>query len=260
MTSPKDWSPGILDSTITEEWYMKQNQELELLRQGILTEVGDLKPDVESDGEEDDQDRSHQAVDREGIRVMLTKMIRSELHEGFILCEGNGEHVTTEYIPDIHDEYFKPTTTSCFPVRTRSHTKTDPATTSEPVEVNEDPSTPNLVIDTGYNNKAKQAIEGGPKFIAPSSTNYEKYAKYFPGANLESIKSTFRATTQLGTRGAVKGYNLRNRILAPNPMLTTPRRNEDVATDTLYSSMLATPSVLQTLRQSQRYQILTGLI
>ena len=102
---------------------MKQNQELELLCQGILTEVGDLKPDVESDEEEDDQDRNHQAVDREGIRVMLAKTIKSELHEGFIICEGNGEHVTTEYIPTIHDEYFKLTTTSCFPIKTRSTQK-----------------------------------------------------------------------------------------------------------------------------------------
>ena len=37
---------------------------------------------------------------------MLAKMIRSELHEGFILCEGNGEHATMEYIPDIHDEAY----------------------------------------------------------------------------------------------------------------------------------------------------------
>ena len=46
VTSPKDWNPASLDSTIPEEWYQKQNHEPELLCQGILMELGDLKPDL----------------------------------------------------------------------------------------------------------------------------------------------------------------------------------------------------------------------
>jgi hypothetical protein len=30
--------------------------------------------------------------------------------------------------------------------------------------------------------------------------------KYFPGANLDTIRATLNATTQLGTRGAGKGF------------------------------------------------------
>ena len=89
------------------------------------------------------------------------------------------------------------------------------------------------------NNPAKVIEATSPYLEGPSRQNHAKYARYFPGANIDSIKKTFRATTQLGTRGAVEGFNLRNRILAPNPMLTTPRRNEDVATDTLYSRTTA---------------------
>jgi hypothetical protein len=53
------------------------------------------------------------------------------------------------------------------------------------------------------------------------------------------IKRTFEATTQLGTCGAVQGINLRDRILSPNPILNIPRRNEDVATDTVCSNVPA---------------------
>jgi hypothetical protein len=63
---------------------------------------------------------------------------------------------------------------------------------------------------------------------------------YLPGSDLKSIKHTVDATTQLGTRGAATGFNLRNRILSPNPVLNIPRRNEDVATDTVYST---TPAI-----------------
>ena len=52
ITSPKDWNPASLDTTVSEEWYRKQNQELELLRQGILTELGNLKPDLKDSKDE----------------------------------------------------------------------------------------------------------------------------------------------------------------------------------------------------------------
>ena len=92
---------------------------------------------------------------------------------------------------------------------------------------------------TDYNNPVRE-MEVPTPITRPSPRNLENYMKYFPGANLDSIKKTFKATTQLGTRGAVDGMNLRNRLLAPNPVLNIPRRNEDVATDTLYSD---TPAV-----------------
>ena len=52
---------------------------------------------------------------------------------------------------------------------------------------------------------------------------------------METLRHTFDATTQLGTRGAVAGLHLKHRIIAPNPVLSIPRRHEPVAMDTLYS-------------------------
>jgi hypothetical protein len=121
-----------------------------------------------------------------------------------------------------------------------------------------DPESINEEEDQGngrrrYNNPAKQAQEDlqedfndglpakelrvgtEPRLQQPSKRNVEKFSKYFPGTNLDTIKKTFDATTQYGSRGATSGHTLRNQILSPNPVLNIPRRHEEVATDTLYS-------------------------
>ena len=94
----------------------------------------------------------------------------------------------------------------------------------------------------GFNNPAKQpnTVTSGPFVVRPSKKTIENLSRYFPGANEDVIRSTLKATTQYGTKGAAKGFLLRDRLKAPNPVLNVPRRHEDVATDTLYSD---TPSV-----------------
>ena len=117
---------------------------------------------------------------------------------------------------------------------------------SDPESVGEDPQP---LGTRKYNNPAKQAEEDltdrlpaeelrvgtEPRLQEPSKRNVEKFSKYFPGTNLDTIKKTFDATTQYGTKGATGGHTLRNQILSPNPILNIPRRHEEVATDTLYS-------------------------
>jgi len=93
------------------------------------------------------------------------------------------------------------------------------------------------------NNLARSADEikkygewlGSEKLVTPTKRNYHKFAIFFPGTGMESIKRTFKATTQFGTRGAFPGINMKHRMVAPNPALNVPRRNEPVATDTVYS-------------------------
>jgi hypothetical protein len=94
-----------------------------------------------------------------------------------------------------------------------------------------------IIVD--YNNPAKTMETSPSPLEKPAKRNLERYAQYLPGSNLNTIKRTFDAATQLGTRGAVEGFNLRNRLLSPNPVLNIPRRHEDVATDTVYSRIPA---------------------
>ncbi len=71
--------------------------------------------------------------------------------------------------------------------------------------------------------KSLRPVRNGPKFVEPSKINYEEYARFFPGASLESIKRTFQATTQFGRIGAAPGLTTKSRIKAPNPALNVPR-------------------------------------
>ena len=84
--------------------------------------------------------------------------------------------------------------------------------------------------------EGEQLQEAEPRLLRPSKKNVAEYSKYFPGTDDATLKKTFDATTQYGTRGATEGHSLRNQILSPNPILNIPRRHEEVATDTLYSS------------------------
>jgi hypothetical protein len=75
----------------------------------------------------------------------------------------------------------------------------------------------------------------GERLLKPSKKEVAEYSKYFPGTDIDTLRKTFDATTQHGSKGATEGHTLRNQITSPNPILNIPRRHEAVATDTLYS-------------------------
>ena len=203
LTSPDEWDPTIVDSDVPDSWFDQQPKDSNVLRQSILSEDGILKDDMDDSDDEYFDASQHAAIDRKGIMIYLTDLITSELE------------------PLYHD------TTTCYPVLTR---RRKAGNTNHPTKARED--------SNDFNNPAKSYE--APTFTKPTKRDYTRYACYFPGADLDSIKRTFEATTQLGTRGAVTGITLRNRLTSPNPILNIPRRNEDVATDTLYSS---TPAI-----------------
>jgi hypothetical protein len=64
----------------------------------------------------------------------------------------------------------------------------------------------------------------------------KEYSKYFPGRDINTLRKTFDATTQYGSKGATQGHTLCNQIASPNSILNLPRRHKEVATDTLYSN------------------------
>jgi hypothetical protein len=103
-----------------------------------------------------------------------------------------------------------------------------------------------------FNNRAKaaQSLEPNkdsgeriagikPRLHMPSKKDVKEYSKYFPGTDIDTLRKTFDATTQYGSKGATQGYTLCNQIASPNPILNLPRRHKEVATDMLYSNTLA---------------------
>ena len=98
---------------------------------------------------------------------------------------------------------------------------------------------PSTGTTTGYNNKAKDTSQNPPREAAPylgkpSKVDYAEYARHFGGVPEKVINETFKNTTQLGKIGAVKGLKMWRRLSSPNPALNVFRRNEPVATDTIY--------------------------
>ena len=96
-------------------------------------------------------------------------------------------------------------------------------------------------VRTDYNNKEKsttqndiRSVQGGPLVGKPSTIDYTKYQRHFVGAPANVVEKTFQNTTQMGRLAAVKGVKLWKQHKAPNPALNLPRRNEAVATDTIY--------------------------
>jgi hypothetical protein len=100
-------------------------------------------------------------------------------------------------------------------------------------------------VATPYNNAAKQATQLDPipvqtRMPKHKDAWYRRQHWFFPGKGMKTIKKTFENTTQYGARGATIGPWLQHSVASPNPILNVPRRQEDVATDTISSN---TPAV-----------------
>ena len=89
-------------------------------------------------------------------------------------------------------------------------------------------------ISNSTTQNGPRTVRGGPLVGNPTPTDYTKYQKHFVGAPVNVVEKTFQNTTQMGRLAAVKGLKLWKRHKAPNPALNVPRRNEAVATDTIY--------------------------
>jgi hypothetical protein len=143
--------------------------------------------------------------------------------------EERGEHAPTIHFDDHVDEP-DPDSTSIDPVPPHLEYNNRARTLQEIAdEMGQDLSEPN-----GETGTRIAGIE--PRLSSPSKKNVEEYSMYFPGTDLETLRKTFDATTQYGSKGATEGHTLRNQIKSPNPILNIKRRHEEVATDTMYSN------------------------
>ena len=74
--------------------------------------------------------------------------------------------------------------------------------------------------------------------VTPAKLDYEKLRPYFGWVNADVVQKTIEQTTQWGT--VVHNVPMRKHLKSRNPVLNVPRRQEAVATDTVYSD---TPAV-----------------
>lgn len=101
---------------------------------------------------------------------------------------------------------------------------------------------------TDSNNKARsttqedleeRTLSSGPYIGKPKELDFRKLRRYFCGAPEKVVRKTVQNTTMMGVKGAIEGLRLYQHLKAPNPALNFTRRNEPVATDTVYGPVPA---------------------
>ncbi len=232
----------------------------------------ELGQEVEGQELEDDMEHPKRTGRRE-IQAHFHSLVKDEIQEDFLVYSVDGELRDRDYQDPnplrrskrnstvkkggysdtkrkSRKSKTKPRSQGKTPEETNPSEEPNPLTLdSGPFDKRPEITQENEEVVTTYNNparlpssiegeeeeeKPKYVWEGGPKRLRPNKKTLEKLAKYFPGIPIEVIKKTFECTTQYGRIGAIPGFTIRSRIRSPNPALNVPRRQESVATDTIY--------------------------
>ena len=120
------------------------------------------------------------------------------------------------------------------------YTKRAINTLSSPAGVQQPPP---MVISS-----SKSPIQACQHKLKAETPDFDKYRPYFGWVNADTIRDTFKHTTQWGA--SVSTFPMRKHLKSRNPALNIPRRHEAVATDTVYSD---TPAVDSGVKQAQLF-------
>ena len=91
-------------------------------------------------------------------------------------------------------------------------------------------------MNTRYISYYTNSIRQEERETKPSKDNHEKYQPYFLHVSAEKVKHTFENTTRYAAK-VVSGHNIYQTIKSPYPAYNVWRRNEPVATDTIFSEV-----------------------
>ena len=93
---------------------------------------------------------------------------------------------------------------------------------------------------------SKSPIQACKHTLNAETPDFDKYRPYFGWVSADTIRETFKHTTQWGA--SVGTFPMRKHLKSRNPTLNIPRRHEAVGTDTVYSN---TPAVDSGVKHSQ---------
>ena len=83
--------------------------------------------------------------------------------------------------------------------------------------------------------------------VSPETPDYENFRLYFGWVNVDTVQKPMEQSTQWGV-SIPNTLPMKKHIKSRNPALNIPRRNEPVATDTVFSD---TPAVNSGVKQTQ---------
>ena len=84
--------------------------------------------------------------------------------------------------------------------------------------------------------------------IKSETPDFAKYRPYLGWVNVDTIRDTFKHSTQWGA--SIGTFPMKKHLKSRNPALTVPRRHEALATDTVCSD---TPTVDSGVKQAQLF-------
>ena len=218
FTSPEEWKPTLLDNTLSDQsdWcnYVKQ------LDDGLIdtpfNQFGDYRfrvPDSEAKKQDDQEEPT--VPD----------------------CISNNNHSIQEDSRQDTEESSDETNDPLKELREVFHAASN-LNQLYIVEEHESDDNPFNPVETDDDQSA--TIEVPPaKERQVTKIDYEKYRPYFLHVPVEKVKQTFLHSTQFATN-VMSGRIIHQTIKSPYPAFNVKRRNEPVATDTIYSG---TPSV-----------------
>lgn len=106
-----------------------------------------------------------------------------------------------------------------------------------------------ITDDELANLKKLPPIPAPPKpFVTPKKIDYDTMRPYFLHVDIDKIRMTFDRTTQFATN-VMSGHNIMQTIQSPFPAHNVWRRNEAVASDTIFAAVPAIGTNGQTMAQ-----------
>lgn len=236
MTSDKDWDPSVFDSVISndETWYDAISDESEFLQESPFNETGEYRHTTDVNTHTLDWDPGEDVL--LDYCVLLNRQERhspqvlTEFHEATPFMNEHGE--IEAYDAEVGDATNEKDWQHPYDPGGRDNNQTNNQNNNSIPQDNEDDS----ICDDPFDRMSKP-IKIEPSKLADHA--YDKLRRFFAWFPSDTVKRTFQATTQYARYPA--GEHLKKMYKSPFPALNVQRRNEDVATDTVYSD---TPALL----------------
>jgi hypothetical protein len=90
------------------------------------------------------------------------------------------------------------------------------------------------INDTSQDPDKEPTLEASQPLVKKKPIDYEKFRPYFLDVPIDKIRQTFKVTTQFATN-VMSGMNITQTLKSPYPANNVWRRNEPVASDTIYA-------------------------
>jgi len=251
ITAAEHWDANVLDGDVPSSWYQEQEDKVKKKFAELpFTADGELK-DVEDTVEVDRETEPSRHVSRASIMVHLTKIIHNEVEHDFVTFEAGGDTVSVSTTKQMANEcdWIRVNHSLWICNARRKRNRGPPTRRSKRVKDKSKEPNEMVEVEVGTsNNRAKahtpedatkRERHSGPYLGSPEKIDYEKMRRYFCGIPEDVLKKTIKNTTMMGVKGAIQGLRLYQHLKSPNPALNIPRRNEPVATDTIYGPVPA---------------------